>query len=179
MLKNDLFIEEFKKSLIATVKSIGKNSDLEINFVKENPSIDGNQINLTRRGYLLATRARDFSNVHTDLSMCYGGDAINLIRLHEAGCGARYVPSAFGHWKEAPNGVDIIADRAIIDLHYSYFDPAVRTLVHIRRGGTVDSQQMGQFMLQRYGELGGPRDGEHGADRRTRLLREAQVLRFF
>ena len=47
MLKNDLFIEEFKKSLIATVKSIGKNSDLEINFVKENPSIDGNQINLT------------------------------------------------------------------------------------------------------------------------------------
>ena len=47
MLKNELFIEEFKKSLIATVKSIGKNSDLEINFVKENPSIDGNQINLT------------------------------------------------------------------------------------------------------------------------------------
>ncbi len=47
MLKNSEFIEEFKKSLIATVKSIGKNQDLEINYVKENPAIKGNTINLT------------------------------------------------------------------------------------------------------------------------------------
>lgn len=47
MLKNSEFIEEFKKSISATVKSIGKNEDLEINYVKENPSIVGNIINLT------------------------------------------------------------------------------------------------------------------------------------
>ncbi len=47
MSKNNEFIEEFKKSLAATVKSIGKNEDLEINYVKENPSINGNTINLT------------------------------------------------------------------------------------------------------------------------------------
>ncbi len=47
MLKNSEFIEEFKKSLSATVKSIGKNENLEINYVKENPSITGNTINLT------------------------------------------------------------------------------------------------------------------------------------
>ena len=47
MLKNNEFLEEFKKSISATVKSIGKNEDLEINFVKENPSINGNVINLT------------------------------------------------------------------------------------------------------------------------------------
>ncbi|MBS56673.1 MAG: cobalamin biosynthesis protein CobT [Rickettsiales bacterium] len=47
MLKNENLIEEFKKSLSITVKSIGKNNNLEINFVKENPSIDGNSINLT------------------------------------------------------------------------------------------------------------------------------------
>ena len=47
MLENENIVEEFKKSLIATVKSIGKNNDLEINFVKENPSIEGNQINLS------------------------------------------------------------------------------------------------------------------------------------
>ena len=41
------FVEEFKKSLSATVKSIGKNNELEINYVKENPSITGNIINLT------------------------------------------------------------------------------------------------------------------------------------
>ena len=47
MLKNNEFIEEFKKSISATVKSISKNENLEINFVKENPSINGNIINLT------------------------------------------------------------------------------------------------------------------------------------
>ena len=47
MLKNSEFIEEFKRSLSATVKSIGKNDELEINYVKENPSITGNTINLT------------------------------------------------------------------------------------------------------------------------------------
>tara|TARA_Y100000590_G_scaffold58347_2_gene61677 strand:+ start:516 stop:905 length:390 start_codon:yes stop_codon:yes gene_type:complete len=47
MLKNDDILEEFKKSLSITVKSIGQNNDLEVNFVKENPSIDGNLINLT------------------------------------------------------------------------------------------------------------------------------------
>ncbi len=47
MLKNNELIEEFKKSLSATVKSIGKNDEIEINYVKENPSIIGNKINLT------------------------------------------------------------------------------------------------------------------------------------
>ncbi len=47
MLKNDELVEEFKKSISATIKSIGKNEELEINFVKENASIIGNTINLT------------------------------------------------------------------------------------------------------------------------------------
>ena len=47
MSKNSEFIEEFKKTITATVKSIGRNEKLEINFVKENPSINGEIINLT------------------------------------------------------------------------------------------------------------------------------------
>ena len=47
MSKNSEIIEDFKKSLSATIKSIGKKEDIEINFVKENPSINGNTINLT------------------------------------------------------------------------------------------------------------------------------------
>ena len=46
MLKNNELIEEFKKSLSATIKSIGKKEDLEINYVKENSYISGNTINL-------------------------------------------------------------------------------------------------------------------------------------
>ena len=47
MLKNEDFIEEFKKSLSATTKSISKNDKIEINFTKENASIDGDIINLS------------------------------------------------------------------------------------------------------------------------------------
>ncbi len=46
MLKNSELVEEFKRSLSATVKSIGKNEQLEITYVKENPLISGNTINL-------------------------------------------------------------------------------------------------------------------------------------
>ena len=46
MLKNNELIEEFKKSLSATIKSIGKKKDLEINYVKENSYISENTINL-------------------------------------------------------------------------------------------------------------------------------------
>ena len=47
MLKNEDILEEFKKSLTATTKSISKNNEVEINFTKENSSIDGNHIHLT------------------------------------------------------------------------------------------------------------------------------------
>ena len=33
MLKSSEFLEEFKKSISATIKSIGQNDDLEINYV--------------------------------------------------------------------------------------------------------------------------------------------------
>jgi len=47
MLKNEDILEEFKKSLTATTKSISKNNKVEINFTKEISCIDGNIINLT------------------------------------------------------------------------------------------------------------------------------------
>ena len=47
MLSRNNLIDIFKRSLAVTVKSIGKKKDAEINFVTENPSINGKQINLT------------------------------------------------------------------------------------------------------------------------------------
>ena len=46
MLKNEEILEEFKKSLTATTKSISQNNLVEVNFTKENSSINGNLINL-------------------------------------------------------------------------------------------------------------------------------------
>ena len=47
MLKNNDVVDDFKKTISATIKSIGKNEKLEVNYIKENPSINGNTINLT------------------------------------------------------------------------------------------------------------------------------------
>ena len=46
MLENEEIVNLFKKSLSATVKSIGKSGKIEINFVDKNPSINGEQVNL-------------------------------------------------------------------------------------------------------------------------------------
>ena len=46
MLKNEEILEQFKKSLTATTKSISQNNLVEIKFTKENSSIEGNFINL-------------------------------------------------------------------------------------------------------------------------------------
>ena len=47
MLNNNNLINSFKRSLAITVKSIGKKKDAKINFVTENSSINGKEINLT------------------------------------------------------------------------------------------------------------------------------------
>ena len=47
MLSNNNLINNFKRSLAITVKSIGKEKDAKINFVTENSSINGKEINLT------------------------------------------------------------------------------------------------------------------------------------
>ena len=46
MLMSENIIEEFKKSLTATVKSIGRSNSIEVNFVQDKNSINGEIINL-------------------------------------------------------------------------------------------------------------------------------------
>ena len=46
MLANEEIIEEFKRSLASTIKSISKSNSIEINFVQEKSSIDGQNINI-------------------------------------------------------------------------------------------------------------------------------------
>ena len=46
MLENEEIVDLFKKSLSATVRSIGKSGKIEINFVDKTPSINGKQVNI-------------------------------------------------------------------------------------------------------------------------------------
>ena len=76
MSENDDIIEIFKKSISATVKSIGKNNKAEINFVNKDPGVQGNQINLL---------FPEISKLNQDINYIRGeADTIALeLRLHD------------------------------------------------------------------------------------------------
>ena len=47
MLENEELVNQFKKTISATIKSIGKSEDIEVEFVESDPKITGRLINLT------------------------------------------------------------------------------------------------------------------------------------
>ena len=66
MLVNDSIIEEFKKSLTATIKSIGKSESVEVNFVQDAPSINGEVINLAEPDIKSLTKKLNYIRAEAD-----------------------------------------------------------------------------------------------------------------
>ena len=66
MLVNDNIIEEFKKSLTATVKSIGKSKSIEVNFIQDMPSINGDIINLVEPNIKSLTKELNYIRAEAD-----------------------------------------------------------------------------------------------------------------
>ncbi len=114
-----------------------------------------NVIHMTRRGYALATRREPSDDLAGELLAGYGTETRGVVRRwrgHEAGA---YEAPDLGSWQGAPCGVDVITDRNLIGRHFPQFDPAVATVVHVRRAGDVSAQQLGQYMLDSVKERGG------------------------
>ncbi len=51
--------------------------------------------------------------------------------------------------------VDVISDD--IATRFPALSPAIKNVIHIRRGGDISGQQLGQYMLQEYRAIGGKR----------------------
>lgn len=115
----------------------------------------GNQIHMTRRGYALATRLANPDVLLRQLHEGYGKDGAGKIRQHKKGSNTKYQPALSADWETAPDGVDIIQDRPILDAFFPTYDKSVATVLHIRRAGDISGQQMGSFMLQKIRALGG------------------------
>ena len=110
------------------------------------------RLNMTRGGYALATRREAPDDLLKELNRGYG-DAHGAIRIRKAA--GDYVPPRRMPWQEAPAGVDVLLDRGLIHKTFPAFDREIGTVVHIRRAGSIDSQQMGQFMLEVIRNAGG------------------------
>ena len=66
MLENEEIIDQFKKSLSATIKSIGKSETLEVNFVQDGPSIDGDTINLIEPNFISLKKNLNYIRAEAD-----------------------------------------------------------------------------------------------------------------
>lgn len=114
------------------------------------------RLHMTRRGYALATRQANSEGLLRQLYEGYGStQGASKIRIHEKGGKATYEPAVSADWRSAPDGVDIIRDRAILDRYFPTFDKEVATVLHIRRAGDISGQQLGSHMLQQIRARGG------------------------
>ncbi|WP_428484661.1 NAD(P)/FAD-dependent oxidoreductase [Rhodopila sp.] len=130
-------------------------TDYAINLLEDIARASGNRIHMTRRGYALATRRSTPEDLLADLHRGYGVRATSLIRTHESSGAGRYRPATSSDWKAAPDGVDVLLDRALIQEHFPGLAPDIGAILHVRRAGNISAQQLGQFMLESIRAAGG------------------------
>jgi glycine/D-amino acid oxidase-like deaminating enzyme len=130
-------------------------TDDSIGLMEEIAAATGNRINMTRRGYALVTRRADPADLIAELYRGYGNDAERLIRIHDGPDAPTYRPPVSAAWDAAPGGVDVLCEPALIRRTFSHYAPDVRTVLHIRRAGSISGQQLGQFMLEAIRAAGG------------------------
>ncbi|MFK7733517.1 MAG: NAD(P)/FAD-dependent oxidoreductase [Pseudomonadales bacterium] len=121
----------------------------------ESLASSSNVINMTRRGYLLASRRPDISELVTDLYTGYGSE--KEVRLHTSESVPSYQPALSPDWQSAPDGVDVLMNEHLVRRYFPNLDSSVSNVIHIRRAGDFSGQQMGQFMLEKIKAAGGRR----------------------
>lgn len=107
----------------------------------------GNRINMNRRGYALATRQADIDELVAQLHDGLGDRATDLLRFHEGARAETYTGFESPGWHDAPIGVDILQNQSLIREYFPNYDPEVKSIIHIRRGGDISGQQLGMYML--------------------------------
>ncbi len=127
-------------------------TDHSITLMETLDQASGGRLHMTRGGYALATRNADIDGLMAELRRGYR-DTPGAIRVHDSG--ESYQPPQREPWSAAPAGVDVLVDRELIRRTYPAFAPDVAAVIHIRRAGSIDAQQMGSFMLERVREAGG------------------------
>lgn len=130
-------------------------TDYSIGLMEDIARRTGNRLNMTRRGYALATRRSRPEDLIGQLDASYGTAPEGTIRIHDGGSAKTYQPAVSANWEQAPSGVDVLLDHDLIHRHFPNFDPEIATVLHVRRAGDISGQQLGQFMLEEIRAAGG------------------------
>ena len=101
--------------------------------------------NMTRRGYVLATRNRDIDDLLEQLNL--NNPDGTTIRFHQGSWSQSYQAPVSADWRTAPAGVDVLAGQDLIQQTFPSYSEDIQNVFHIRRAGDISSQQLGQYML--------------------------------
>lgn len=123
-------------------------ADRSIDLFEEISKNNDNRINMTRRGYFLATRSEDYEGLLSPIRRAVGEQANSMIRVHNSPLLHGYKPPFSADWREAPSGFDLLSNPSLIHSLFPHFDPSIRHILHVRRGGDISAQQLGQHMLE-------------------------------
>lgn len=126
-------------------------SNDSIDLLEELAIESSNVFSLTRRGYALATRRGNIDEHIAELDKNGTGD----VRVHANTGSERYEPPIDADWQTAPDGVDVLTDRELIQKVFPSFSSEISNVIHVRRGGDFSGQQLGQFMLEAIRAAGG------------------------
>ena len=110
----------------------------------------GNRFQLNRRGYLYATgdpdrvaELRRFAEEPTSLGA-------GPLRVHAGRASdPPYVPAPPSGFEELPTGGDLILDPGLLRREFPYLAEETVAVVHARRCGWLDAQQLGMHLLDR------------------------------
>ena len=114
-----------------------------------------NRINMTRRGYALVTRKNNVDVLVDELKKGMNDPQANNIRFWNESDSPSYLKSLTADWTKAPSGVDILQRQPLIKAAFPSYQTDVRSIIHIRRGGDIDSQQLSQIMMEKIKACGG------------------------
>jgi len=134
-------------------------TDYSIDLMEQIAAESSNVFNMTRRGYVLATRNSNIDELVAGLHAGYRGSGSGQIRLHDAPSEASYTPPDAENWEAAPAGADVLSNQKLIKKIFPSLSTDVANVVHIRRGGDISGQQLGQYMLEKIKAVGAERLG--------------------
>ena len=121
-------------------------TDDSIALLEEIDQISGGRLNMTRAGYALVTRRARPLDLIDDLYRGYGASP-DKVRVRESGSQGYRAPER-APWQDAPDGVDVLLDPALIGQTFPSYARDAAAVIHIRRAGSFSAQQLGQFMLE-------------------------------
>lgn len=129
-------------------------TDYSIDLMEALARDTSDAFSMMRRGYLLATRRTNIDDLLADLDQGIDNSVDRKVRVHTDVNSGTYRYSPNEHWSQAPDGVDVLSSQALIRNEFPSFSDDISNLVHIRRAGEFNSQQLGQHMLERIRALG-------------------------